>query len=70
MIVAPARVQLVSPRASPCGTPGLVPTMPSWPPVGGTGSAAVNRSHAKKLQSQMNVFWLTVASGPQTRTKT
>jgi hypothetical protein len=68
---------LVPPASSPCRTLGLVAIMPSWPPnwsfIWGIpdqlGLTAAD--DAKKLQFQMNVFWLkSRMNRPQGRTKT
>jgi hypothetical protein len=62
-----ARFQLVAAGVQPCRTLRLMAIMPSWPPnwlfVWGIpdqlGLTAAD--HAKKLQFQMNVFWLKAA---------
>ena len=52
---------------SPCGTLGLVAIMPSWPPnwsfiLGIPDQLRLTAADdAKKLQFQMNVFWLKAA---------
>ena len=61
------KVQAGPPASSPCRTLGLVAIMPSWPPnwlfIWGIpdqlGLTAAD--DAKKLQFQMNVFWLKAA---------
>lgn len=62
-----ARFQLVAQASSPCRTLGLVVIMPSWPPnwlfIWGIPDqlGLIAADDAKKLQFQMNVFWLRAA---------
>ena len=56
-----------APASSPCRTLGLVAIMPSWPPnwlfIWGIPAqlGLTAADNAKKLQFQMNVFWLKAA---------
>ena len=62
-----ARFQLVAQASSPFRTLGLVAIMPSWPPnwlfIWGIPDrlGLIAADDAKKLQFQMNVFWLRAA---------